>query len=348
MKALVLVKNGRLELKDVPDPGVAEDECLLKVKAVGVCNSDLSRGFEGGAYSTPLIMGHEFSGEIVECGSGATSVKKGQYVTVFPLLPCFSCEECARENWIGCTSYDYYGSRRDGAMAEYISVKAWNLVPVPDECDKDLAALTEPVAVAIHALQKIQDQKKTGRVLVLGAGFIGMTLAKLLLESGQYPDVWIHDRNDFKLTLAGSLGLSTGIAGASGKPDRNFEKAFDIVIETCGAVETFRDTVIYVGNKGHVFWIGNIQGDLTFRKKEVSAILRKELGIYGIWNSQYYHNRESDWTRAVDVICTSPWLSKLVTHVVPVDQGVDLLNDMYQAKMKGRSHSYLKSLIRLC
>ena len=131
MKALRLHGINDLRVEDIPAPKPAADEVLLKVLAAGICGSDLPRVFSKGAYHYPIILGHEFAGEITEAGEGVDPSLVGKMAAVFPLLPCFTCKACKEGHYASCANYDYYGSRRDGAFAEYIAVKVWNLVLVP-------------------------------------------------------------------------------------------------------------------------------------------------------------------------------------------------------------------------
>lgn len=346
MKAIVLESNGVLKYKDVPDPEVQEDECLIKVKSAGICNSDIYRAFENGAYHYPLIMGHEFSGEIVKCGTGVHNLTQGQDVAVFPLLPCLRCEWCKKKRWINCSAYDYYGSRRDGAFAELISIKEWNLIALPEGCDPGLAAITEPLAVSIHALKSFHENAE-GRLLIIGAGFIGLSLAKLAERIKKFTEIWVLDRNEFKLDFAKSLGFSTIRSKDTGGGDRSFEKYFDVVVEACGAVNTYKESISFCNNQAQLIWVGNIQGGLTLSKGEVSSVLRKEIKICGIWNSDYQPGAPSDWTDTLDIISRENWIKSLISHRVPLTEAIHLLNDMYHVKRHHLPHSYLKACIQI-
>ena len=120
MKALNLHGIGDLRYEDAPMPMAGKDEALLKVRAVGICGSDVPRVFVKGTYNFPTIIGHEFAGEVVEADD-KTLVGRG--FAVFPLIPCGKCDACKDEAYAQCADYDYYGSRRNGAMAEYLAVK---------------------------------------------------------------------------------------------------------------------------------------------------------------------------------------------------------------------------------
>ena len=182
MKALNLHAVGDLRYEDVPMPVRQAGEVLLKVHACGICGSDLPRVFTKGTYHFPTIPGHEFAGEIVEADDPSLV---GRRAAVFPLLPCRKCEACQVGEYAQCSDYDYYGSRRDGAFAEYIAVKEWNLVFFDDSLSYEEAAMCEPAAVALHAI----GQASVGigdTVAVFGAGPIGIMLGLWARTAGAF------------------------------------------------------------------------------------------------------------------------------------------------------------------
>ena len=120
MRAIVLHAPGdiRLEERPMPEPGAGA--ILVRVASVGVCGSDLPRMLVKGAWKMPLITGHEFSGRIERLGEGVEGWEVGELVGISPLLPCNQCSQCLTGNFSRCRDYDYFGSRRDGAYAEYV------------------------------------------------------------------------------------------------------------------------------------------------------------------------------------------------------------------------------------
>jgi L-iditol 2-dehydrogenase len=148
MQAAVLNQPGDITLEDVPMPTPAPDEALVKVAACGVCGSDLARMLHKGTYRFPLICGHEFSGHVVEVGSDVRDVAVGDLVAVPPMIPCFACEQCQRGRFSLCEDYDYFGSRRDGAYAEFVCVPQSNLFVMPRGLDPRAAAMIDPAAIA--------------------------------------------------------------------------------------------------------------------------------------------------------------------------------------------------------
>lgn len=163
MKAYVLHDIGDIRYEEVKNPVLKPDEVLIEVKAVGICGSDIPRIFENGTYSFPLIPGHEFSGRIVETGAEADSGWLGKRAGVFPLLPCRNCAPCGQQHYEMCRSYSYFGSRTDGAFAQYVAVPVWNLVELPDEVSYEAAAMLEPMAVAAHAMRSMGVGEHAGR-----------------------------------------------------------------------------------------------------------------------------------------------------------------------------------------
>lgn len=155
MKAYVLHGIGDMRYEEVKEPTLKPGEVLVEVKAAGICGSDIPRIFETGTYSYPLIPGHEFSGVVVKAAAQAEEQWLGKRVGVFPLLPCKSCAPCRSGRFEMCRKYSYFGSRTDGAFAQYVAVPVWNLVELPKSVSFEAAAMFEPMAVAVHAMRNI-------------------------------------------------------------------------------------------------------------------------------------------------------------------------------------------------
>jgi L-iditol 2-dehydrogenase len=341
MKSVVLSGNMELRTQERPVPSIRDNEFLVRVEYVGICNSDIFRAFSGQAYSYPLVMGHEISGEIADAGPKAGKFFKGQKVVVFPLIPCRICDFCKQKKWVHCQDYDYFGSRRDGGFQEYLAVNEWNILPVPGEVDNGYSCLCEPVAVSVHAIEKIGLSKSDGNAAVIGAGLIGLTAAKLLHEKGW--ETTVTDRNKFKLDLAEQIGLHV----LPFEEALSMEDRFSVVLEATGAVEMFRKSLKLARHFGTIIWLGNIQGNLDLPQKEVSKILRKELTIKGVWNSNYQQGRGDDWEKALQVIGENSWIEKLVTHRIPLEHLPSMLKELYSIKSRHRSHNIVKVVVDL-
>ena len=205
MKAWVLQDIGDIRWQTAEDPQPAKGEVLVAVKSAGICGSDIPRIYQTGAHRMPLIPGHEFSGEVKAVGTDVSLSWQGKRVGVFPLLPCWSCAPCREKRYEMCRNYDYIGSRRNGAFAEYVSVPAWNLIELPKTVTYEEAAMLEPMAVAVHAVRQALRPataaaltgsdgsnapcagtdlfNQTGTAVVCGLGTIGQLLLMFLLEA---------------------------------------------------------------------------------------------------------------------------------------------------------------------
>ena len=203
MKALVLHEVGKLTLDEVPVEEIRPGTVLVKIKACGICSSDVERVFINGTYHFPTIPGHEFSGQIVAVGDGVDEKLLGRRTCVFPMLPCFDCPSCKKQQYAQCSHYDYFGSRRDGGFAEYLVVPTWNLVLFDESLSYDVAAMCEPAAVGIHA-NGLANVRAGQTVLVIGTGMIGYVCAAF---ASQITDKVIMCGNSAsKLTMAKKYG----------------------------------------------------------------------------------------------------------------------------------------------
>ena len=277
MKALVLEENAKLVCRE-HELRTVEGWYKLKIAAAGICGSDLGRGFKSGAYHYPLVMGHEISAVVEEAPQGGRYVP-GTRVTVYPLLPCGRCEPCKRGYVQLCLKYDYFGSRRDGAFAQFLYAPESHLLPVPEGVSLEEAAMCEPAAVAYHGVR--QHPVDPGRTaLVIGGGPIGLIAAQWLRIKG-CASVAVADIDPEKLAFAAKFGFE---AIDSRKLDERAD-AFGYVAECCGLAVTRTAAVKCCARKGHVFLIGNPADDWTLEKTFFSSILRREISFTGSWNS---------------------------------------------------------------
>jgi threonine dehydrogenase-like Zn-dependent dehydrogenase len=219
MKALVYYGPGDLRLDDRPEPTPGRDEVLIKMRAVSICGSDL------GAYrlpeisprwEPPIVLGHEFSGEIAGFGEDVKNFKIGQAVTANPILYCGECYYCRNGQFNLCPNRGSLGTsiggvRHDGAMQEYLTVRARNVFALPQGVSFVQGALAEPLAVTLAAA-KIGDWGDGERVLIIGMGPIGQMILKFLKAQGN-KKVFVSDVIPIRLQLAGEIGADALING---------------------------------------------------------------------------------------------------------------------------------------
>ncbi len=334
MKALVLKENTILAHEDVPDPAPFQScradgsprggkaDILVKVAFSGICGSDIPRAFHGKAYHYPLVMGHEFSGVVAEVPA-ASPYKAGDRVAAFPLIPCGVCAPCSVGDYAQCIDYDYYGSRRDGAFAEYVRMSAANLFPVPVGVSLHSAAMTEPCAVALHGVEKLSIRPGMSG-LVLGGGPIGNMVAQWLKLIGCDP-VYVVDIDPKKLRLAADLGC-VPIDSSAGDPGDQVRRlsgndGADCIVEAVGLPATFLQAVTAAGRFGQIVFMGNIAGTFQVPEKDFSRILRNEIRIFGTWNSKVEPRGKDEWTTVLQFLDTRIQVAPLISHELPLSEG---------------------------
>jgi L-iditol 2-dehydrogenase len=352
MKVAVLKSNAEIVVEEQADPIPTEDECLIDVAAVGVCSSDIARAHSHGAYFYPLVMGHELAGIVIKVGNEVKDFCVGDRVTVYPLLPCFTCEACAYCRFEQCHNYKYYGSRNNGGFAQRISVKAWNLLRVPDNVNLNDAALTEPTAVVIHAIKKMLGDnlpKEGAKLAIIGCGFLGLLAVDILRVLYPSLQITIIDGNSYKLEFALAGGVTALVLGSKEQWKEampGLVNRFDYVLEASGTPDGFGRAVAIAARAARVCWMGNISGDLVIPQVEVSSILRRELTLLGTWNSSYKTKNTSDWIFGLDLMSkgvVKP--TRLVSHELTLD-GLGNALRVFNDRQLRREVRYIKALVK--
>ena len=335
MKALVLEADRKLTY--VSDRPVAkesqENNTLVRVAACGICGSDIPRGFGGKAYHYPLVMGHEFSAVVEEPGKDSR-FHSGDRVAVFPLIPCGKCGPCQTGDYAQCVDYDYFGSRRDGAFEEYLRVPEANLFPVPKEVNLLHASATEPAAVALHGIRKLHIRAGDTAV-VFGAGPIGNLAAQWLRIHG-CSEVFVVDIDERKLAIAAKMGFvpinSKETDPVKAVLDRTNGAGADRSVEACGLPVTFLQAIQATARFGEVLFMGNIIGTFQIGEKDFSNILRKELAIYGTWNSKVTPVGADDWTTVLRFMDRGLQIAPLITDRLPLEEGPAIFDEIVQRR----------------
>ena len=152
MKAAVLYGNEDIRYDDYPTPEAGPGMVKIWIRATGICGSDMPRVLHNRAHSYPIVLGHEFSGDVVAVGEGVTKVKPGDTVSGAPLLPCMKCDDCQKGNFSLCKHYSFIGSREQGSFAEYVVIPEKNAIPYDPSIPYEQAAMFEPSTVALHGL----------------------------------------------------------------------------------------------------------------------------------------------------------------------------------------------------
>ncbi len=331
MKKTMLAANlhavADLRVEHIAVPECAPDEVLVAVKYCGICGSDLPRIFVRGTYHFPTVPGHEFSGVVEYDPQGELT---GKPVAVFPLLPCFSCPSCQEGNYATCSHYDYYGSRRNGGMEEYLAVKRWNLVLIPEGVSLKEGALCEPAAVARHAVFGM-DLTAGSRLLISGAGPIGLLAGQWARKAGAV-DVCFLDIDDRKIDFAKRLGFSAYSKGMH----------FDHALEGTGHSNALETCISALNAFGSLTLLGTPAGDIALPQDIYGLILRKELRIQGSWNSSY-NNQVNDWKESLRAMADGTLkVGELITHEYRLSECGEALRMMCE-----KQEMYAKVLLKI-
>ena len=299
MKAWVLREIGDFSLQEVEKPTPEAGEVLVRIHAAGICGSDIPRIYRTGTYHYPLIPGHEFAGEVLETGCGVDKSLLGKRVGVFPLIPCKKCDPCQKKYFEMCRDYSYIGSRQAGAFAEYVRVPEWNLIELPQNVSYEAAAMLEPMAVAVHAMRRVNPQPED-KVVICGVGTIGMLLLMMLLEAG-IKQVLVIGNKAFQRAQVLKLGLAEDFyldARSQNINELVMEKTgsgADVFFECVGRNETVVQAIDLTAPAGRVMLVGNPYGDMQLDKGVYWKILRNQLSVTGTWNSSFAHDDDDDW-----------------------------------------------------
>ncbi|CAA7600915.1 Alcohol dehydrogenase GroES-like domain protein [Acididesulfobacillus acetoxydans] len=288
MKAAILHGQMDLRYEERALPSIGSGEILAKVKISGICGSDLPRVLGNAAHSYPIVLGHEFSGEVTELGSGVKNISVGQHIVGAPLLPCHHCEDCLRGYYSQCKNYSFIGSRTDGSWAEYVKMPAVNAVPLPEGVGDKEGAFFEPATVALHGLSQMNFRGGED-VAIVGMGTIGLLTLQCAHALGA-KRIFAFDIDSRKLQLAKELGADVVLnTGAEDFAERYAweTKGAGVyqVIETAGVEFTEKLCLEIAANKGQVMYIGTPTRSVSFEPREFERINRKELTVRGSWMS---------------------------------------------------------------
>jgi L-iditol 2-dehydrogenase len=183
----------------------------------------------------------------------------------------------------------------------------------------------------------------------LGAGFLGQVLARVLKKVARHYQVHLLDRNDFKLKLGKKYSIEQYLNFKKSENLyllKNLNSKFDIVIETTGNSEFFKNAILFSKKEGKILYSGNINRDLIFKKKEVSEVLRKQIIIKGVWNSSF-KSKNNDWSEAYSFLIKEKIFEELITHVSNLENSAKLLDLINEIKIGKKKNNYIKGLIKI-
>jgi 2-desacetyl-2-hydroxyethyl bacteriochlorophyllide A dehydrogenase len=273
MKALVYTQPNEVQLLDRPEPVIDDGEVVLKIDAVGICGSDMHAYHGHDPRRKPgLILGHEFCGTVLE--SKSARYLKGTRVTGNPLITCGVCDYCVQGRNNLCSNRTMVGMTRPGAFAEFMSIPASSLIDMPQDMSAIHAALTEPAATALHAvnmsMKAMARPLPENRTLIIGGGAIGM-LAALLLKNYGCREIVVAETNALRRN---SIALHTRAETYDPRDTAVHENGFDYVIDAVGSKATRMSALQAVKPGGVVMHIGlqDWASEIDMRKLTLAEI----------------------------------------------------------------------------
>ena len=223
MKAAVLHANEDIRYEEFPTPETLPGTVKVRVRATGICGSDVPRVLHHGAHFYPVVLGHEFAGDVVEVGEGVETLQVGDTVSGAPLLPCMKCADCQQGNYSLCKHYSFIGSRQQGSFADYVVLPERNAVKYDPSIPYEQAAMFEPSTVALHGVL-CNGYQGGGDVAVFGCGTIGIFTLQWAKIFGSRRVV-AFDIDEGRLALARRMGADETI---NTKEEGFMERAKDL------------------------------------------------------------------------------------------------------------------------
>lgn len=286
MKALVYPAWGELEVRDIPEPTPSAGELLVRVAAVGICGSELE-GFKTRSprRAPPLVMGHEFCGEVSALGEGVRGYRVGDRVVVNSVISCGACEACRDGLTHLCPRREIFGMKRPGGFAELVAVPAVAALHLPEKVSPIQGALVEPLANGVHALGLVREPFPE-TVVIFGAGTIGLMCLQVARALGAFRLVAV-DVSPARLEVAHRLGAEP-VINPREQPVREAIREFtrgkgaDVTVDAVGASETRREAVAVTKPGGEVVWIGLHEDETTLSGFDVVLGERKVSGSYAV------------------------------------------------------------------
>lgn len=318
MKALQLTSPSQFEVIEKEKPTPCAGEVLVKVAFCGICGSDV-HGMDNssGRRIPPMIMGHEASGVIEDLGEGVSAWKVGERVSFDSMVFCGACDFCKRGKTNLCDSRQVMGVscdefKRDGAFAEWVIVPQRILERIPDGLSFEEAAFTEPLAVALHAVNLVKVQKGES-ALVVGAGLIGLLVVQALKRAG-CGEIIAVDLDRRRLKLAKELGATSGFHSREDEIALP-EGGVDIAMEVVGAGPTLDLAIKSLRKGGRVGLVGNVVPEVNF---PLQYVVTREITLIGSCAAA------GECTEALATIASGEIkVRPLISATIPLEQGQD-------------------------
>ena len=314
MKALVKAKREiGLELHDVPFPTIGINDCLIRVEKTGICGTDLHiYNWDAWAQKTipvPMVVGHEFVGEIVEVGSNVTDFFPGEIVSGEGHVVCGRCRNCLAGRRHLCKDTQGVGVNRTGAFAEYIALPMTNVWHHNPSIDRDIAAIFDPLGNAVHTALSFDCLGED--VLITGAGPIGLMATAVVRHAGAR-HVVVSDVNPFRLELAKRMGATLAVDArhqtmSDVQAELGMREGFDVGLEMSGAPSALRTMLANMCHGGKIAMLGIPSEQIAI---DWNLVVFNMLTIRGIYGREMYET----WYKMSVLLDSGLDISPVITH----------------------------------
>ena len=314
MRALVKAKPERgIWLQDVTRPTVGHNDVLIRVKRTAICGTDVHiyqwDDWASNTIPVPMTVGHEFYGEVVECGVEVKGFKAGDRVSAEGHITCGVCRNCRAGRRHLCMNTVGVGVNRAGAFADYLSVPAFNVFKLPDAISDEMASILDPLGNATHTALSFDLVGED--VLITGAGPIGIMAVAIGRYTGARHIV-ITDINDYRLELARKMGASVALNVTDGSLDKTMsdlgmEEGFDVGMEMSGNASAFRDMLRTMHHGGKIALLGIPAEEIAI---DWTQVIFKGLAIKGIYGREMFET----WYKMSSMLQSGLNIEPIITH----------------------------------
>lgn len=328
MKALVKLRPEKgIWMENVPVPEIGINDVLIKIKKTAICGTDLHiykwDDWSQKTIKTPMTIGHEYMGVIVDKGAGVKNVKIGDRVTGEGHIACGHCRNCRRGKLHVCENSIGVGVNRDGAFAEYLSLPEVNVVHLDDRIPDEIASIMDPFGNATHTALSFPVLGED--VLITGAGLIG-TMATAICKFAGARHIVVTDLSEYRLEIARKMGATHTVNGRNGETVEGARKelklrGFDVGLEMSGAPTAFREMIDNMYNGSKIALLGILPNSTTVDWNE---IIFKALTLKGIYGREMWET----WYKMQQMLLSGLDLSPVITHRYSIDdfqQGFDVM-----------------------
>lgn len=319
MKALVKSKaEPGLWMENVDVPEALQNEVLIRINKTAICGTDLHiwkwDEWSSKTVPVPMVVGHEFCGQIVDTGAAARKFQVGQRVSGEGHIVCGICRNCRAGRGHLCRNTKGVGVNRAGAFAEYLCIPEDNVVPIPDDIPDEIAAIFDPLGNAVHTALSFDLVGED--VLVTGAGPIGI-MGALVAQKVGARKVVITDISPYRLALAKKLGVQHVVHASKENlkdvmAEIGMTEGFDVGLEMSGAAPAMRDMIDKMNNGGKIALLGIAPTGFAV---DWDKIIFKMLLVKGIYGREIFET----WYKMIALVQSGLDLSELITHRIPVD-----------------------------